>query len=262
MKRAVCVATLFLSLPLALAACTQAPPVSFPAYSAVSPFAHYNALTVLHGTVQKFSRDSIGRPDSLFIQTGEQVKQVHLPDALQSSLATTLSPGETVDIVGAPAGPISGSTDNPEYTLVSLRDARGRMFAEFNPSRDRYVHVEGTIQALLTDQAPAVAAGSAQQAPAAPITGVQLSTGDIVRLSPVQARQHEVAVGNAFSADGPAVPAPSGALFVLAQDVNGLAMRVYLPPTGWGVRIVSDEDNGGDMSGDMGGGDDGGGGGE
>jgi hypothetical protein len=206
--------------------------VKFPEYSNVSPFARSGSVLVVHGTLQKYNVDDLGRSSSLMVLTGDTTRQINLPEALMATLPTSVPPGDTIDAVVAP---VSGSTaELPVYRLISLRDSKNRMYAAFNPIYDRFVHVEGTIQSILYDQAGV-------------ITGVVLNNGNTVALTAQQAKQQEVAVGDPLTADGHSVPAPNGFLYVQAQEVNGVSMRVYLPATGWGVRIVSDEsDNGGD----------------
>jgi hypothetical protein len=220
----------FLLLPLlSLAACTQTMP--FPTYTV--PQAPSTAAIVVHGNIQSFNLDATGRAEGLMLKSADQVRQVNFPQALVSTIATSVSPGETVDAVIAPILKNDGS-DHPIFRLVCLRDSKGRMYAAPNRVNDRSVQVQGTIRQISTDDAGQV-------------TGITLNTGDFVNVTPGRLGTHDLQQGMQFAASGYAVASPTGGLFVQAEEINGLALRVVLPPGAFGGGQFEEE--GGDMEG-------------
>jgi hypothetical protein len=228
-------------MTLAVAACAPmgATPQAATFPEPPAPPQAWNVLVTLQGTVQSMTADAQGVPQTLMVQGQGGASQINVGPEFAPVLARRVAQGDTISatVVAEPPPAVNplippevvGATPAPTaYRLISLRDARGVVYTPPSAADVRFTHVEGTIAAIQND---------ANNQP----TAVKLDTGDLVYVNPREFKQHALAVGVRFSADGPSVRQPDGSLVMSARQVNGLDLRVSLPQGGWGHRVIEDE---------------------
>ncbi|HUO10644.1 MAG TPA: hypothetical protein VM008_20250 [Phycisphaerae bacterium] len=106
-------------------------------------------------------------------------------------------------------GPGGQKADHPVYRLVSLTDAKGKEIHAPSPEDRKAVHLEGSVKAVNYD-----ARGLAN--------GAQMENGDVVRMSPEDAKLLALASGMKLTVDGIATKMPTGNSMIDAHTVNGI----------------------------------------
>jgi hypothetical protein len=248
------------SVLVTVSACSSSAPSSKsqPSFSTpdtwtMPPQAPVVPLTLLQGTVQDLALNPLDVPESLTLATSDTSEHVIVPPELADVVALTVAKGDTIVIqVTTDTSIPVPATEHPAYRLYALRNSHGNSYGIQPPTEPKYTHVDGTLQAIHRNRN-----GTA--------TSVLLMSGDVVRINLRTARQHELTVGDVFTADGPSLSLGNDRILMEAQNVNGMALRLSLPVGGWGNRIIPTEDQGdmmdngggegeGDMGGDGGGG--------
>jgi hypothetical protein len=113
--------------------------------------------------------------------------------------------------------------DHPVMRAVSVTDAKGKEYKMPSPEDRKAIHVEGSVKAMNYD-----ARGSAN--------GVQLDSGEVVLMSPQDAKVLDLSAGKKVTADGVGEKLPSGVTMIEGNTVNGITVHAGGPggPRGQG----------------------------
>lgn len=175
----------------------------------------------------------LGVPEGIVAKSRFDVAQINFPMEFGEAVGKAVAVGDIVEVTVAPdggnlqggpggagGGPGAGGPGgggpggggpggimpaHPVLRLVALKTADGKLHGMPVPTHPE-ARVQGTIKALNYDRRGVV-------------NGLQLETGDLVRLPPRAAQ--EWVVGAQVTAEGAGFAMPNGKLSVQAQRVNG-----------------------------------------
>lgn len=164
----------------------------------------------ISGIVEGYNLDPRGMVNGIVLKDGDRATQLNLPPNIAAAITAAAPVGQKVSATGVPEIVVGGRSI---FRFVSLTTADGKQYKMPAPGRDdsQVTHVDGTVKQL-------------NYSPRGEVDGVVLDTGDFLHVSPREAAQLNLAVGEKISADGHAHPMLTGHSAMEATKVNGMSI--------------------------------------